>query len=278
MASSLVVTGFITMEAPPAPTLSSVQVDRLVRLRYKAELASAISLSLVEFANPCQHAPYPQGRTCKTGGSGGSVNPGGSSQWPPAMAKGNLPAVGSFPQPVSSNFDRLANLSVKGERSRVVQTAQAVYQKELDGGAVKMRDGSYMGPFKVNHAVIRAHQAGLGFMMEKGPDGKSWVEHLVNSGEPLRIEEPPGQNPYWVYRIPGLDLDIKVTMQLTGKTSGPSHVVKTIIPASSETKKYEKDLMKTGVNYKKAQFMGRLKAREIVEAAKFPVDSTIEQV
>lgn len=43
------------------------RVDRKIALVERVVLASA---RMVEFANPCQHAPYPEGRTCDVGASG----------------------------------------------------------------------------------------------------------------------------------------------------------------------------------------------------------------
>lgn len=77
--------GVLPEEALIAASTVFARVDRKIALAGRVVMASA---SLLEFTNPCQHAPYPEGRSCTVGETGDHGPSGGGAPPPPGPSEG----------------------------------------------------------------------------------------------------------------------------------------------------------------------------------------------
>lgn len=167
----------------------------------KAELVARVNRTL-QFANPCQHAPYPEGRSCE--------NNLGHSQYGDRGA----------PTEDQRKFSGTVHIPSKVAWLTSVSDINSATRERLKraGDFIVKVGGKILDPSKTDHAAYRAVQLGIGEMLQK-----DILKKVAETKEgDYHEDRRPGKDPRYDYTLG--DLPIKV-----GLTIGSDGHVATII-------------------------------------------------
>jgi len=158
------------------------------------DLATHVN-TLLQFANPCQHAPYPEGRSCALGHSQYGDRGGPTEDQRKFNGTAHVP----------SKYSWIGSLS-SGQKS-------ALRREKLP--IVKMGDKYLAPPPDTDHVAYRVIQLGLGEMLQKDILKKVIETKTGDFHEDLR----PGKFPRYDYTLADLPIKIGVIINKSGNVS-----------------------------------------------------------
>lgn len=208
---------------------------RDVRLRRKAELASQVET----FVNNCQHAPYPEGRTCAGHAPFGRL---------PIISRTN----GAYLKASEMTSQKL---------SFIDQKLNGVVIRDLDSG-------KFLDPDSVSHDVYRLHQIDLGGILDrKNPKN---LYNIIKDQAPMEIVPPgetgslsnlgnaaskPGERPRSPYRVYDTMKEYGVNIAVILDESNGKVI--TIIPTTSDLETKKEAMHRDDRRGRNGGYMGR---------------------
>lgn len=151
--------------------------------------------SLITFTNSCQHAPYPEGRSCSLGHS----------------QHGDRGA----PKEDQRKFNGTAQIP---SRSSWIGSLSAAQKEALKGEKlpiVKMGDKFLAPPPATDHAAYRAAQLGIGEMLQN-----DILKKVIETKTGDYHEDPrPGKDPRYDYSLADLPIKIGVVINSSGRVA-----------------------------------------------------------
>lgn len=166
------------------------------REKYLEDLAAKVD-TLLTFANPCQHAPYPEGRSCEHNLGHSKYGDRGAPTEDQRKFEGTVSIPSKTTWVGSLNAGQKASL--RGDKLPIV----------------KVGDKYLAPPPATDHAAYRANQIGIGEMLQK--DILKKVAETKNGD--YHEEQRVNKDPRYDYTLADLPIKVGLTISKNGHVS-----------------------------------------------------------